>query len=386
MIDWPDIENYTNGTRPDAFERLPLAENLPAVFKRKTQSHGRFFLPPSQIYGDVERFKYPPKTLQHEYIPEIFHVGQARVVGWRGLLSNGNLLTDEFSGQEAINKIKAENTAGYFEGFMLNELQEPKRYELIVKKPGEALLVNGDTYFAGSLEPGNYGSFLLRTLPKLLSIRHQLTPHDNLLISTNQAWVAQFIDLLGIQAKLINLPRKATDIQLNNAYLVASTYHEGFLSTATLNELAEVTKHITPGRHKRVWVSRQYRNSLAPQYRPLTNEAELIQIARMHGFEVVEMEKLSVVEQIAIMKGAEVVCGPSGSGLLNSIFCKSGAKIIELESFTYCIRQHGRVYSSCGHEYVEVFGQFDESDERDRVTKKWSVNPTVFRDLLMESI
>lgn len=383
MFDWKDIEQYENRNTDEDYSRLSFDDGLAQAFQRETCATGLFFEQPLQVLGDTSRFKYPPRSAQRDFIHQVVDTGHSRVIGWRTLVNNHNVFNDEYSGAEALKRVRKEGTSGYFEGFILEQdVSVPDDHVLVIQNPMDTLHLPGQTYFVGSLEPSNYGSFLLRTLPKLLHIRDRVTEADTLLLSIEFPWVTQFISLLGLKAKVVNLPRRPLNLTLELGMLVTSSYNEGFLSRATLNSLRELIAPIPPGRLEKIWVSRRFRAKQAPNYRPLVNEDELIDIAQAHGFSVVEMENMSLVDQISIMKGAKVIAGPSGSGLLNSIFASEGTKVIELESFTWCIRQHGKVYSSCGHPYVEIFGDFDVEDQRDMVTRKWRVSSESFKKAL----
>jgi capsular polysaccharide biosynthesis protein len=373
VFDWQTIDLYKSGTAPEKFEQFLLPADVAPDYKRNSELTQRYFLPPSQILGDQTRFKYPPKSQQRDFIPELIQVGQCIVAGWRSLLTQSNIYTDEYSGIEAINRIKLENTSGYFEGFILEDQTESTgHYSIALQVPEQRLRIEGEVVFVGSLEPNNYGSFLLRTLPKLLYLKKHLKPGQKILLNMDNPWVPQFLDLLDIQAERINLPKGPVRLELEHAFMVTSSYNEGFMSAATLEALCEMTKDVAPAESKKIWISRIHRRVSAPNYRPLVNEVELTEYAAARGFDIVNMETLSVIEQIALMKGANVVAGPSGSGLLNTLFCRAGTKIIELESFTHCIRQHGRLYSSCGHDYIEVFGEIIES-QNNLVSSPWSV-------------
>ena len=384
MFDWKDIEQFGQRTGDADYVRITIPQGTEPAFRRATEPSGHYFEQPVQVLGDATRFRYPPRTAQNDFIHQVVDVGPCRVVGWRTLATDTMVYNDEFSGSEAMKRVVQEGTSGYFEGFMLEPYGNPiQGHALYVLDAKETLHLAGNSYFVGSLEPSNYGSFLLRTLPKLLHIRHLIKPEDNLVLSTEYPWVGQFMSLLGIRAKVVNLPRKAVKITMDRGLLVTSSYNEGFLARATLTDLRTLIADVPAGQHKKVWVSRRFRAKQAPNYRPLTNEAELVELAKAHGFVEVEMENLSLSDQISVMKGARVIAGPSGSGLLNTIFAEAGAQIIELESFTHCIRQHGKVYSSCGHSYVEVFGEFDPEDKRDQVTKRWKISHLDLRSAVM---
>lgn len=56
---------------------------------------------------------------------------------------------------------------------------------------------------------------------------------------------------------------------------------------------------------------------------------------RRRGFTVVRPERLSVAEQVALMRDAEVVVAPSGAALANAIFLPPGARVIEIQPLNF---------------------------------------------------
>jgi capsular polysaccharide biosynthesis protein len=67
-------------------------------------------------------------------------------------------------------------------------------------------------------------------------------------------------------------------------------------------------------------------------YRRTLNEEEVVKLLQKYGFEVFQMEGLSVQEQAAVMASCEAVVAPHGGGLSNIVFCSPGTKIIEIFS------------------------------------------------------
>lgn len=60
------------------------------------------------------------------------------------------------------------------------------------------------------------------------------------------------------------------------------------------------------------------------------NVQEVNEAAEKAGYQPIYLNRLSVADQVAVMHNAERVVGPHGSALANVIFCKSGAKVMEL--------------------------------------------------------
>ena len=55
------------------------------------------------------------------------------------------------------------------------------------------------------------------------------------------------------------------------------------------------------------------------------------------GFDIIEAENYSLLEQAAIFKKAKVVMGPHGSGFTNLIFSQPGTVVIELFSSDFVV-------------------------------------------------
>jgi capsular polysaccharide biosynthesis protein len=49
-----------------------------------------------------------------------------------------------------------------------------------------------------------------------------------------------------------------------------------------------------------------------------------------YGFETVDLERMSLRDQIVIFQSAEFVVSPHGAGLANILFCEPGTRVVEL--------------------------------------------------------
>jgi capsular polysaccharide biosynthesis protein len=77
---------------------------------------------------------------------------------------------------------------------------------------------------------------------------------------------------------------------------------------------------------RRVYISRR-----GYPMRVMIDEPALEAALEARGFVVVRAERLSVPEQVAMLRGAEVVVGPTGAGLANALFAPAGAKVFEIQ-------------------------------------------------------
>lgn len=82
----------------------------------------------------------------------------------------------------------------------------------------------------------------------------------------------------------------------------------------------------------RVYLSRSHLN--ARRKRQASNEEHIESMLGKHGFAVVHPQELSIPDQVAIMRGAEVIAGCDGSGLHMSAFARPGTKLLAIDSRT----------------------------------------------------
>lgn len=80
--------------------------------------------------------------------------------------------------------------------------------------------------------------------------------------------------------------------------------------------------------HRKLFISRA-RESDAYRRR-LLNHAEVIAVAQRMGFEIIEPQTLSFLDQIRLFSQAAVICGAHGAGLANIVFAPEDARVVEL--------------------------------------------------------
>ncbi len=81
-------------------------------------------------------------------------------------------------------------------------------------------------------------------------------------------------------------------------------------------------------RDRRIFVSRAGEPHL--HRRRLLNDAEIEDVARSEGFDIVAPERLSFTDQVTLFAEAGIIAGPHGAGLFNAIFAAAGARVIEM--------------------------------------------------------
>lgn len=94
-------------------------------------------------------------------------------------------------------------------------------------------------------------------------------------------------------------------------------------------------------------------------YRNVINAQEIEDRLVACGFEVVEPEKLTFAEQVALFSSASVVVGATGAAFANLVFCQPTCRLVimiaELKGTSYYYWQN--MASACGNRVTYVLGQ-----------------------------
>ena len=93
--------------------------------------------------------------------------------------------------------------------------------------------------------------------------------------------------------------------------------------------LNKKSKKIFP---KRIYIDRSDSNSNLKEFRSIINEKEIIEYLKKKNFELIQLSKLNLEDEIKIFNDAEIVVGLQGAGFTNLIWANSKTKIIELRS------------------------------------------------------
>ena len=182
-----------------------------------------------------------------------------------------------------------------------------------------------DCFVLGSSPADNYFSNLIHFLPRIFFINEKsinLTIHRNL---SNK--FRKFIEAISI----------LRGIEISYTFL-----DEGFykFEKSSIPQFFNVNKSIkilkfflekiidnikVPEFKPKIYIRREDAN-----YRKIVNEADLISNLRKREFDIINPQHFEILEQMKIFSNAEVIVAPHGSNMSNIIFCRKGAKIIEI--------------------------------------------------------
>ena len=113
---------------------------------------------------------------------------------------------------------------------------------------------------------------------------------------------------------------------------------------------------------RRFWVTRD--TGLARD-RTMKGEDEILDMLRLFGFEEVAFERLSPLDQIALMAHAEMMISYHGAGFTNMLFAPPEATVIEigtLQTAMYRWSDFWPIAAVSGCRYLTFFADFDAED------------------------
>ena len=308
----------------------------------------------------------------------VLSVKRAQLVGYRSILTASGLLVHDESEVEAWDMGRLAAKLSRTDDDFLNEctglapagdgrfsLDRRARVTIDIEDPVIVLCSN---------EPGNYGSWIYRILPKLQSVRrlgleglkvlvHAPEPH-------HRAWLAA----LGVPWDAVIHQDIGYIYRIRHGIVPTMRNLMPFLEPGGRQLFAELrSRYGAPRADRRIYVSRLGWSRAGRSVRVLMNEAELAARLAAAGFDVIEPERMSLSEQIEAFSSARVIVGPAGSALYNAVFCQPGTRIVDIESEPHWVALHSCLFASLGLEYGIFVGETDPTDPAS-VHKRWTVD------------
>lgn len=226
-----------------------------------------------------------------------------------------------------------------------------------------ALFLGGDGAF-------NWYHFFIECLPRMVAFNLlELDENIPIIVPVECKTIPQFaeaLEFLCSPSRLIFMEKK-DKLKVHSLYLVddffCSPYNmkTGYFPTVSdysvnlrfLRYFADTFAskfELKSFRPKRVFLARS-------NDRRNYNQDELIDVALRYKFEVVFPERYSLVEQVSIFSGAEVIVGPSGAAWFGLIFCSNKARCLSWLPIEYseflCFKGLSAV-SGCSLDYIEA--------------------------------
>jgi hypothetical protein len=231
-------------------------------------------------------------------------------------------------------------------------------------RPGAAprVRLTGKVLVLGSSEPGNYGSFIFRILPKIAPFLDRMD-ELRVLVWAGAPSMQELLILAGVPAERIILQDVGAIYDIEQAIIPGMRNPQGLLDEETLAFYAGMRERWgQKPRGRKIYVSRFQMKASGQRGRAMQNEFELITELLRLGFDILQPQSLSAREQILAFSAASLVVGPSGSGMFNAVFCHPGAKLIDIESEPNWIHAHMCLFGSLGLDFGIFEGQAADRD------------------------
>ena len=204
----------------------------------------------------------------------------------------------------------------------------------------DAIPIAGTVAVLTGLSGHNYFHWMVDILPRLELLRRskRLSQIDWFWINSPEAEFQQTtLRQLGIPPDKILAADRYPFIQADCLIAPAFPGHLGWVEPWALAFLRQQFLPLVSPKLpccERIYISR--RNA---HHRRLLNEAAVLERLEPLGFRAVELETLTLAEQITLFARAKIIIAPHGGGLTNTIFCAPRTTVVELMAPSY-IRQY----------------------------------------------
>lgn len=216
------------------------------------------------------------------------------------------------------------------------EYLEPYRFEihpiLTIEHYPRARRLKGKTLCLATMGAQTaYGEWVTNLIPRIAIAEYfgfYFRDFDNIICNFNDyPWQKQLIELMQIPFEKIILFNEGEHYKIDHLFAPTYSPHSmlGFQYIQDKLTIPFSNKHLEP--HRRIYLSRKNESRLR-----IRNEEELVKLLLDYSFEILDITKLPIVDQIKLMDEVEVLVSCQGSGLTNVLFMKSNTKVIEIHN------------------------------------------------------
>lgn len=174
----------------------------------------------------------------------------------------------------------------------------------------------------------NYGHFILDGLTSLLALEEAALLGEAAAIAPPlKSWQKELLSIAFPGQEILTIRHHV--VRAEEAAFASSMavfLHAPTSIVGRLRERILANHHATSATHsKRIYLSRR-----GWSMRVMLNEEELEAELTKRGFAIVHPERLSITQQIDILRGAEVVVAPTGAALTNVLWAPLDSRLIEI--------------------------------------------------------
>jgi hypothetical protein len=256
-------------------------------------------------------------------------------------------------------------------GFLAHIERQRDYYSWIERKQLSRNLNDGVFYSLIAYCPGAHYHWMTDILQKLYEVLPLLPQEVKFIVPHNFTSVfADSLKALEISSGKIVLAKKREKLKVEKLFWSPPATHSG---TDMLEALQWVSDRIIRWAHNKEKLhrfkncQRLYITRKDSTKRRILNEKKLCSYLVEEGFIILALSKLSLAEQVAIFRSANVIIAPHGAGLVNLMFAQSGTYVLEL--FGSDVPRGGVCYwsiSCCNNlSYWYITGQSDNPESED---------------------
>lgn len=171
----------------------------------------------------------------------------------------------------------------------------------------------------------NYYHWMLDCLPRLALLDRMPANTQVLVPDGLRSYQETTLDWLGLRERV--RPLREKHLVAENFYFSSPTAMTGCANPYAVRFLREKFlpfADASPPAAEKIYIQRRGRT------RGIANEPEVMKLLAGRGWTVVDLEALTVAQQIKLFAGARAVCGAHGAGFANLLWCQPGCVAIEL--------------------------------------------------------
>jgi hypothetical protein len=223
------------------------------------------------------------------------------------------------------------------------------------------VMVEGRTAVISTAGANVYYHWMLDIVPRFLMLKENdmLRGVDQFVWSNiGLPFQQQMFELLDIDTRTVINPAQGRQFHVQAKKLLVPSLLSK-LNEVNAYECGLLRKFLIPFavdpavNGRRFYVSRKKAGT-----RYIVNEAEVLGWLEQLGFVSVELETLSLKEQIGLFRKAEIIIGAHGSAFTNIVFSKPGTKLVDVLPDTNIV---SCFYGIAGQLGVDYFGYIDKA-------------------------
>lgn len=199
----------------------------------------------------------------------------------------------------------------------------------------------------------NYYHWLLDDVPRL-SLLHATGRYENspILIDVNAAqWQITLLHRLGFEHSRLRAVDFSEPLGVNNLVVPSRLSKEMIAHPEAVrfirNRLVPNADSLTPRPGKRIYLSRGEKTTA----RAMLNEGEVVEKFKRAGFLIIDTGRMTIDQQIDLFSDAEVIAGPGGAALTNTLFAPRDAKVISLSATNVTCHTFTSISAALGQEF-----------------------------------